>query len=131
MDPGADPRKWARLLFCAAFYMVLTGLMGSILTHVFGVLRPEKILFLPSLAAAFIAGWFYTFDRKGSRLAEAGVLAGALTALRLGVDLAYLQPVSGLSARDYFGAWWTWGGYLGSIGAIFAAGWWTGRKQLP
>lgn len=124
MEWKADPRKWARLLFCIAFYMVFTGLAGSILADALGVLRPEKILFLPSLAAAFIAGWFYTFDRKGSRIAEAGTLAAALTAVRLWVDLAYRQPV-----WDYFASWWTWGSYAGNVAVIFAAGWWTGRKQ--
>lgn len=129
MNWRADPRKWARLLFCVAFYMILTGLAGSILIHVAGIPRPGKILFLPSLAAAFIAGWFYTFDRAGDRLAEAGALAGALTAVRLWVDLAYLQPSSEFSLWNYFAAWWIWGSYLGNAAAILAAGWWTMRKQ--
>lgn len=129
MDWRADPRKWARLLFCLAFYMVLTGLAGAILAYALGVPRPGKILFLPSLAVAFAAGWFYAFDRPGNRLAEAGNLAGALTALRLWADLASLQPASGLSAWDYFAAWWTWGSYLGNVITVLAAGWWMeGRR---
>ncbi|OGL61260.1 MAG: hypothetical protein A3J27_04705 [Candidatus Tectomicrobia bacterium RIFCSPLOWO2_12_FULL_69_37] len=129
MDRRADPRKWARLLFCAAFYLIATGLAGAILTHALGVPRPGKILFLPSLAVAFAAGWFYAFDRPGSRLAEAGNLAGALTALRLWEDLAWLQPASGLSAWGYFAAWWTWGSYLGNAAVIMLAGWWMeGRR---
>ena len=129
MDWRADPRRWARLLFCAAFYLIATGLAGAILPHVLDVPRPGKILLLPSLAVAFVAGWFYAFDRPGNRLAEAANLAGALTALRLWADLAYLQPASGLSAWDYFAAWWTWGSYLGNVLVILLAGWWTeGRR---
>ena len=129
MDRRADPRRWARLLFCLAFYMVLTGLPGAILTHLGGVPRPEKALFLPSLAVAFLAGWFYTFDRPGGRLAEAGNLAGALTALRLWADLAWLQPASGLSAGEFFLAWWTWGSYLGNVAVIMLAGLWMERRR--
>jgi len=129
MKSQADPRKWARLIVCAAFYMVLTGLEGAILIHAFGLARPGRILFLPNLAAAFLAGWFYTFDRPGNRIAEAGNFAGALTALRLWADLTYALPASELSAWGYFSAWWVWGTYAGNALAALAAGWWTERRR--
>ena len=46
--------KWARLLVCVAFHMILMGLGGAILIHVYGLARPEKILFFPSFAAAAV-----------------------------------------------------------------------------
>jgi hypothetical protein len=124
-----DTRKWARLIVCIAFHMIFTGLAGAILTHLLGVPRPERILFFPSLAAAGVVGWFYTYDRTGSRVAEAGNLAGALTALRFWADATYAQPVSGLSAWGYFGAWFVWGSYLVNVVAILAAGYMNERRR--
>jgi len=124
-----DPRKWARLAVCAAFYMILIGLGGAILRHAFGVARPGRLLFLPGLAAALVAGWFYTSDRPGNRLAEAGNLAGALTALRLWADLSFGADESGLGRGAYFAAWWVWGTYLGNVLAVLAAGWWSERGR--
>ena len=124
-----DPRKWARLIVCLAFHMILIGLGGAILTHIFGVMRPGPALFIPSLAAAAVVGWFYTYDRVGSRVAEAGNLAGALTALRLWADISYLQPASGLDAGSYFTDWSVWVSYLVNVIVILAAGYLTERRR--
>ncbi len=124
-----DTRKWARLIVCVAFHMIFTGLTGAILIHLFGVPRPEAMLFLPSLAAAGVVGWFYTYDRTGSRVAEAGNLAGALTALRLWADVTYASPASGLSAWGYIGAWFVWGSYLVNVAAILAVGYMNERRR--
>ncbi len=124
-----DTLKWARLIVCIAFHMIFTGLVGAILNHLFGVTRPEAILFIPSLAAAGVVGWFYTYDRSGSRVAEAGNLAGALTALRFWADVTYAQPASGLSAWGYFGAWLVWGSYLANVAAILAVGFMNERRR--
>ncbi|MEE9240856.1 MAG: hypothetical protein V3U53_06685 [bacterium] len=124
-----DTRKWARLIVSVAFHMIFTGLASAILVHIYGVARPELVLFLPSLAAAGVVGGFYTYDRPGNRVAEAGNLAGALTALRLWADITYLQPASGLSAWGYFAAWFVWGSYLANIAAILAAGYLTEQRR--
>ncbi len=122
-----DAPKWARLIVCLAFHMILIGLAAAILIHLVGVPRPEKILFLPSLAAAALVGWFYTYDREGSRLAEAGNLAGALSALRLWADITY--PAEGLGGWAYLAAWPVWGSYLVNAAAILTAGWLTERRR--
>lgn len=124
-----DTRKWARLIVCIAFHMIFTGLAGAILIHLAGVPRPGPILFLPSLAAAGAIGWFYTYDRAGSRVVEAGNLAGALSALRLWADITYLQPVSGLSAWGYFTSWFVWSSYLANVLVILAAGRFNERRR--
>lgn len=115
-----DTRKWARLIVCLAFHMILTGLASTILTYIYGVARPENILFLPSLAAAGFIGAFYAWDREGNRLAEAGNLAGALTALRLWADITYPDAQAG--AWGHLALWPVWGSYLANIAAILAAG---------
>jgi len=125
-----DTRKWARLTVCIAFHMIFTGLVGAILTHLLGVPHPEAILFLPSFAAAWVVGWFYTYDRTGSRVAEAGNLAGALTALRLWADMTYAQPTSELGEWGYFGAWYVWGSYLVNVAAILAVGIFNERRRV-
>ncbi len=124
-----DTRKWARLIVCITFHMIFTGLAGAILIHLVGVPRPGSILFLPSLAAAGVIGWFYTYDRVGSRVAEAGNLAGALSALRLWADFTYLQPGSGLSAWGYLTSWFVWSSYLANVLVILAAGWFNERRR--
>lgn len=129
MDRRADPRKWVRLAFCAAFYMIVTGLVETVLSDLLDVSRPEKALLIPSLVLSLAVGWFYTFDRAGNRLAEAAHLAGAVTALRLWVDLSWLQPASGLAAWDFFTAWWSWGSYLGNAAAILLAGRWMEMRR--
>ena len=124
-----DPRKWARLIFCVLFYMILTGLAGTVLTYAAGIPRPERILFLPGLVAAALVGWFYTTDREGNRIAEAGNLAAALTAARLWVDANSAAPLSGLGYLGYFALWYVWGSYVLTVLVILAAGLWTeGRR---
>lgn len=115
-----DSRKWARLLVCLAFHMILLGLVSAILVHIYGLIRPEKALFLPSLLAAAIVGVFYTYDRKGNRIAESGNLAGALTGLRLWVDFTY--PAVDIGRWAYFALWPVWGSYLANILIILAMG---------
>jgi Na+/proline symporter len=122
-----DSRKWARLFVCLAFHMILTGLASAILNHIFGVARPGKILFLPSLAAAAVVGVFYTWDREGSRVAEAGNLAGALVAFHLWADLTY--PPEGAGPWAVLSGWPVWGSYLANTLAILAAGWLAERRR--
>ena len=50
-----DTLKWARLIVCIAFHMIFTGLAGAILNHLFGVSRPEAIIFITS--DCFAVGW--------------------------------------------------------------------------
>ncbi len=122
-----DSRKWARLFVCLAFHMILAGLASAILSHIFGVARPGKILFLPSLAAAAVVGVFYTWDREGSRVAEAGNLAGALVAFHLWADLTY--PPEGAGPWAVLSGWPVWGSYLANTLAILAAGWFAERRR--
>ena len=129
MKLGADPRKWARLVFCVAFHVILLGLAGEVLAEAFGADRPGRALFLPGILAAGLIGWFYTSDRTGNRIAEAGHLAGALTAVHLWADFSYALPASGLSAWEFFGAWHAWGSYLGNALAVLAAGVWNERRR--
>lgn len=125
-----DSRKWARLIVCVAFHVIFTGLAGAVLSNLAGISRPGPILFIPSFAAAGLVGWFYTYDRTGSRVAEAGNLAGALAAVRLWVDFNYLQPGSGLGAADYFTSWYVWISYLANVLVILAAGWFNERRRV-
>ncbi|MBT3351955.1 MAG: hypothetical protein HOC91_07255 [Nitrospinaceae bacterium] len=115
-----DSRKWARLLVCLAFHMILMGLISGILIHLYGLNRPEKILFLPSLLAAAVVGIFYTYDRKANRISESGNLAGALTGLRLWVDFSY--PALDIGRWAYFGLWAVWGSYLANILVVLLVG---------
>ncbi|HBK80401.1 MAG TPA: hypothetical protein DDZ83_12175 [Nitrospinae bacterium] len=120
-------RKWARLLVCLAFHVILMGLGGTILIHVYGLARPEKLLFFPSFAAAAVIGVFCTWDIEGNRVAEAGNLAGVLTAVRLWSDVVY--PTLDIGPWAYFGAWPVWGSYLANIAAILLAGLFTERRR--
>jgi hypothetical protein len=122
-----DTRKWARLLVCLAFHMIFTGLAGAIFVDILGIARPGKILFLPSLIAAGIVGIFYTWDREGGRIAEAGNFAAALTALRLWSDFTYSPSSSILWA--HIAAWPVWTSYLSNILIILGAGWYTERRR--
>ena len=115
-----DSRKWARLLVCLAFHMILMGLASAILVDIYGLMRPEKVLFLPSLIAAAIVGAFYTYDRKGSRIGESGNLAGALTGLHFWLDLTY--PAVDIGGWSYFGLWPVWGSYLANVLVVLAMG---------
>lgn len=131
MKVPLDPRRWARLFVCTSFYLVVTGLGESILRYALGVTEPERVLFLPGLIVAFVVGWFCVHDRREGRLAEAGNLAGIITAARLWIDLSFARFESGLPALAFFARWWIWGAYLGNVLVILLAGWWMERRRQP
>lgn len=122
-----DLRKWVRLVVCVAFHVISLGLAAAIMIDIFGAVRPGRYLIIPGGLAALVIGFFYTTDRPGNRIAEAGNLAGGLSAVHLWADITYRAGESG--ALAYLARWEVWLSYLLNAALILAAGWWMEKRR--